>query len=390
MKAIYLDIFSGISGDMFLGALIDLGASVDTIKKALSSLKITFDIKVHKERRLVPGMNVEVLSYDKVGRKVSDIISLIEKSTLDDWIKKTSSEVFRRIGDIETKIHGNKNVQLHEIGMVDSIVDIVGVVTAIQQLDIGKIYSSPISLGRGFINSHHGKLAVPVPATIELVRGMPVYFTNTQNELVTPTGAGLLSVLVDEFTYPSFIVDKVGYGMGKRTLPQPNILRVIMGSYNTLEKDSIWEIVANIDDVNPEFHQYLIHRLLSQEALDATLTPTMMKKERLGIILTVLCANQHIDMVQDVIFQETSTLGIRMRKCDRVILPRETATVKTHHGTIRVKIGRWKGDVVTISPEYEDCKKIAEKKNVSLKQVYYDAQKEAEKFFDLFSKKKMA
>ncbi len=379
MKAIYLDIFSGISGDMFLGALIDLGASVETIKQALSSLKITFDIKVHKERQLMPGISVDVLSYDKVGRKVSDIIHLIKKSTLDDWIKKTSSEVFQRIGDVEAKIHGNKNVQLHEIGMIDSIVDIVGVVTAIQQLNIKKIYSSPISLGRGFIDSHHGKLAVPVPATIELVRGMPVYFTDIQNELVTPTGAGLLSVLVNEFTYPSFIVDKVGYGMGKRTLPQPNILRVIMGSYNTIEKDSVWEIVANIDDTNPEFHQYLIHRLLSHGALDVILTPTMMKKERLGIILTVLCANHHIDTIQDIIFQETSTLGIRMRRCNRVILHREIVTVKTHHGTIRVKIGRWKGDVVTISPEYDDCKKIAEKKNVPLKQVYYAAHKEAEK-----------
>ena len=379
MKVLYLDIFSGISGDMFLGALIDLGASMDMIKQALSSLQVTFDITVHKKRRLVPGMDVEVFSDDKVGRKVSDIIRLIKNSTLDDWIKQTSSEVFRRIGEIETKIHGNKTVHLHEIGMVDSIVDIVGVVTAIHQLGIDKIYSSPISLGRGFIDSHHGKLAVPVPATIELVRGMPVYFTTIQNELVTPTGAGLLSVLVDEFTYPSFIVDKVGYGIGKRTLPQPNILRVVMGSYNTSEKGNIWEIVANIDDINPELHQYLIHQLLSQGALDATLTPAMMKKERLGVILTVLCRNQHIDMVQDVIFHETSTLGIRMRKCDRVILSRATATVKTRHGTVRVKIGRWKGDVVTISPEYEDCKKIAETKHVPLKQVYYDAQKEAEK-----------
>jgi len=380
MKAIYLDIFSGISGDMFLGALIDLGASVDKIKQALSSLTITFDIKVHRQRRLVPGINVEVLSHDKVGRKVSDIIRLIKKSTLDDWIKNTSSEVFRRIGDVEAKMHGNKNVQLHEIGMVDSIVDIVGVVTAIHQLNIDKIYSSPISLGRGFIDSHHGKLAVPVPATIELLRGMPVYFTDIQTELVTPTGAGLLSVLVDEFTYPSFIVDKVGYGMGKRSLPQPNILRVIMGSYNTIEQDSIWEIVANIDDINPEFHQYLIHRLLSQGALDATLTPSMMKKERLGIILTVLCRNENIDMIQDILFQETTTLGIRMRQCDRVILPRATTTVKTRYGTVRVKIGRWKGEVVTVSPEYEDCKQLAEKNNVPLKHVYYDAQKEAEKF----------
>lgn len=380
MKAIYLDIFSGISGDMFLGALIDLGASADKIKQALSSLKITFDIKVQRQRRLVPSMNVEVLSHDKVGRKVSDIIRLIKKSTLDDWIKNTSSEVFRRIGDVETKMHGNKNVQLHEIGMVDSIVDIVGVVTAIHQLGIDKIYSSPISLGRGFIDSHHGKLAVPVPATIELLRGMPVYFTDIQTELVTPTGAGLLSVLVDEFTYPSFIVDKVGYGMGKRSLPQPNILRVIMGSSNTIEKDSIWEIVANIDDINPEFHQYLLHRLLSQGALDATLTPSMMKKERLGIILTVLCRNENLDMIQDILFQETTTLGIRMRQCDRVTLPRSTTTVKTRYGTVRVKIGRWKGEVVTISPEYEDCKQIAEKNNVPIKQVYYDAQKEAEKF----------
>ena len=379
MKAIYLDIFSGISGDMFLGALIDLGAQVETIKQALSSLNISFDIKVHRERQLVPGINVEVLSYDKIGRTVSDIVQLIKKSTLDDWIKKTSSEVFRRIGDVETKIHGNKNVQLHEIGMIDSIVDIVGVVTAIKQLNIKKIFSSPISLGRGYIDSHHGQLAVPVPATIELVRGMPVYFTNIQNELVTPTGAGLLSVLVDEFIYPSFIVDKVGYGMGKRTLPQPNVLRVIMGSYNTIKKDIIWEIVTNIDDFNPEFHQYLIHRLLSQGALDVIFTPTLMKKERLGVILTVLCAHHHIDTIQDVIFQETSTLGIRKRKCNRVIVPRESVTIKTRHGAIRVKIGRGKGNIVTISPEYEDCKKLAEKKNVPLKQVYYQAQKEAQK-----------
>ena len=379
MKAIYIDIFSGISGDMFLGALIDLGASLDKIKKTLSSLQITFDIKFQKKRRLVPGVNLEVLSDDKEGRRVKDIVELIEQSTLDSWIKNKSIEVFKRIGEVEAKIHGNKNVRLHEIGMVDSIVDIVGVITGIRQLGIDKIYSSPLSLGRGFIDSQHGKLPVPVPATIELVRGMPVYFTDIQSELVTPTGAGLLSVLVDEFTYPSVIVDRVGYGIGKRKLPQPNILRVILGSFETVNKQGIWEIHANIDDSNPEFHQYLIQQLLSHGALDVTLTPTLMKKERLGVILTVLCVNQNIDKVQDIIFRETSTLGIRMRACDRITLPRDTVTVTTRYGTIRVKIGWWKGEVVTISPEYEDCKKISQEKKVSLKQVYHEAQKEAEK-----------
>jgi uncharacterized protein (TIGR00299 family) protein len=379
MKAIYIDIFSGISGDMFLGALIDLGVSLDQIKKALSSLQISFDIKIQEKRRLVPGVNLEVLSDDKAGRRVKDIVDLIEQSTLDSWIKHRSIEVFKRIGEVEKKIHGNKNVHLHEIGMVDSIVDIVGVVTGIRQLGIDKIYSSPLSLGRGFIDSQHGQLPVPVPATIELVRGMPVYFTNIQSELVTPTGAGLLSVLVDEFTYPSFIVDRVGYGIGKRKLSQPNILRVILGSFETEHKDAIWEVHANIDDINPEFHQYLIQKLLSHGALDVTLTPTLMKKERLGIILTVLCVDQNIDKVQDIIFRETSTLGIRVRACDRIILPRDIVMVTTRHGTIRVKIGWWKGEVVTISPEYEDCKKISQEKKVSLKQVYHEAQKEAEK-----------
>ncbi len=379
MKILYLDVFSGISGDMLLGALINLGVPVNKLKQTLSSLEIQFDIRAHKERRVVSGINVEVVTRDKQGRKAEDIIQLIGNTGLDEWVKRKSIEVFKKIGDVEAKIHGVRNAHLHEIGMVDSIVDIVGVITAVKHLGIERIYCSPIPLGRGFVVTQHGPLPVPAPATIELVRGMPVYFTPIETEIVTPTGAGLLSVLVDDFSYPSFIVDKVGYGMGKRELPQLNALRVISGVLEEETREDIWEIEANIDNYNPEFHEYIIGSLLSLGAVDATITPTLMKKGRLGIVLKALSPRQHLDKIQDAFFCETSTLGIRIKKINRIILPRRMLLVATPYGTVNVKIATWKGKVVTISPEYEDCKKIAREKNVPLKLVHEEAKKETEK-----------
>jgi uncharacterized protein (TIGR00299 family) protein len=379
MKAIYLDLISGISGDMFLGALLDIGASADSLKKTLSTLDIQFDVKVDNENDVVSGINVEVLTTEKKGRKVQEIIRLIEKSKLDKWVKEKSIQVFTKIGNVEATIHGNRDVHLHEVGMVDSIIDIVGVISAIKQLGIEKIYSSPIPLGRGCIQSQHGLLPVPAPATIELVTGLPVYFTPIETEIVTPTGAGLLSILVDEFTYPSLLVENIGYGFGKRKLPQLNALRIISGIIPEENKENIWQIEANIDDYNPEFHDHLITRLLSLGALDVTITPVLMKKGRLGVVLTVLSSIENLDDLQDAVFLETSTLGIRIKKINRITLPRMVISVTTTYGKARVKIAKWKDKIVTISPEYEDCKKLAMENNIPLKKIFYEVKKNAEK-----------
>lgn len=377
MKVAYVDMFSGASGDMLLGALVDIGVPLNKIKEEVSKIPIEFTLKARKEKNVIVGTSVFVESNDKKERDMNDIIFLLEKSDLDEKVKENAKEVFMKIGDIEAKLHGEKNVHFHEIGMVDSIVDIVGVVYAFNELGVDEIYASPFILGKGFADSLHGKIPVPAPATLELLKGMPVKFTDIKAELTTPTAAGLLSILVDRFSYPSMVIEKVGYGMGKRKLERPNFLRLVLGE----KKEETYVVEANIDDANPEWYPYVIEKLLEGDALDAFFMPINMKKGRAGTLLQVLVEEKNLERIKDIIFRETTTFGIRFYRVGREILDRKMEKVDTSYGKIPIKIGMWKGKIVTISPEYEECKKKALQKKVPIKRIYEEARLSAHKKF---------
>ncbi|KAA0002766.1 MAG: nickel pincer cofactor biosynthesis protein LarC, partial [Thermoplasmata archaeon] len=373
----YIDMFSGASGDMLLGALVDAGVSLNKIKKEISKLPIDFKISAMKEKDVIVGTSVFVESMDKKERTLDDVISLLEESDLKEEVKEKAKKVFMKIGDVEARLHGEKNVHFHELGMVDSIVDVVGTIYAFNELGIEKIYSSPFILGKGFANSLHGKIPVPAPATLELLKGMPAKFTETEAEITTPTAVGLLSILVDKFSCPSMVIEKIGYGMGKKKLGHPNFLRLVVGE----EKEKTYVVEANIDDANPELYPFIIEKLIKSNALDAFFTPIHMKKGRIGTLLHVLVEEKNLEKIKDVIFQETTTFGIRFYNVDREILERRIENVETCYGKIPVKIGVRKGSIITISPEYEECKKKALQKKVPIKKVYEEARLSAHKKF---------
>ena len=377
MRIAYVDMFSGASGDMLLGALVDVGVPLEKIREEVSKLPVEFELKARKEKDVIVGTSVFVKSKDKKERKLDDVILMLEESDLSKDVKKKAKEVFMKIGKIEEKLHGEKNIHFHEIGMVDSIVDIVGVVYGFKELGIKEIYSSPFTLGRGFVDCLHGKIPVPAPATLELLKNMPVKFTEVDTELTTPTAAGLLSTLVNKFSYPSMVVEKIGYGMGKKKIEHPNFLRLVVGK----KKEGVYVVEANIDDANPEWNPYIIEKLLEANALDAFFMPINMKKGRIGILLHALVEEKNLEKIKNVIFKETTTFGIRYYKVEREVLERKIEMVETIYGKIPVKIGMRNGSIITISPEYEDCRKKAMQKKVSIRKVYEEAMLGAHKKF---------
>jgi uncharacterized protein (TIGR00299 family) protein len=379
MKVAYIDMFSGASGDMLLGAFIDAGVSLNEIKTELSKIPINFNITVKKEKDVIMGTSVLVKSSDKKERMLDDVILLLDESELEKNVKNQAKNVFMKIGRVEGKLHGEKKVHFHELGMVDSIVDIVGTIYALHKLKIERLYSSPFVLGRGFARSLHGKIPIPAPATIALLKNKPIRFTDIEAELTTPTAAGLLSILVDEFLYPALTVEKIGYGIGKRKLSHPNLLRLIIGDEK--KRCDTWVVEATIDDTNPEFHPFIIEKVMGAQALDAFFLPIVMKKGRIGTLFHVLVEKKNIEKIKDIMFQETSTLGVRFYPVERETINRKLEHVETCHGKIPVKIGVRRGEIITISPEYEVCKQIAIHKQVPIQAIYEEAMLVAHKIF---------
>jgi hypothetical protein len=371
----YVDIISGISGDMFLAALIDAGFSVNKLKKELKKLGIEFEIEAKKERDVIEGTSLYIYSEDKKERNLKEILKIIDESSIEDDVKQEAKEIFRKLAKIEAKIHGIgiDKVHFHELGAVDTIIDIVGSLIAMKGLGIEKLYSSPVLLGKGKVECRHGILPVPAPATLELLKGKPVVFSSIPAELTTPTGAALLSMA--EFSHPEMEVARIGYGMGKKKLDFPNVLRIIIG--REVDKDGIYIIETNIDDMNPEIFPYVIDKLLKAGALDAFVMPVTMKKGRVALLLKVLATHEKMEEVKKILFEETTTFGMRYWKVRRDKLERKIVTVKTKYGEVRVKIGYCNGKVASISPEYEDCKRIAMEKEVAIKEVYEEARKKA-------------
>ncbi|NOZ64666.1 MAG: nickel pincer cofactor biosynthesis protein LarC [Caldiserica bacterium] len=369
MRILYLDCFAGISGDMFLSALLDAGLPFELLKAELDKLNANFEVEVTKVKRNGIIATRLVVKEEKVKRGLEEIVEIINKSKLELEVKQKAVKMFERLQAVEKKIHGEVHT-FHELGLLDTIVDVVGAIVGLKILNVEKVFAGKVNVGGGFVNTEHGTVPVPAPATTELLKGIPVYSTGVTSELVTPTGALLLSEFVDEFRMPEIKIESVGYGAGGKTIKNfPNLLRVYLGVGESIEARKIL-IETNIDDLNPEIYEYVMERLFQHGALDVYLTPVHMKKNRPGILLSCLCREGEKEKLVEIIFQETSTTGLRVFYPERIELERYIKTVHTEYGEVEVKIAKYRGKIMSVSPEYETCKKIAAKKNIPLKEVY--------------------
>ena len=389
-RAAYFDCYSGISGDMILGALVDLGVSPGKIRKALKTLDLNgYKLQTSKvQRGLIAGTKAHV-KIEKVShshhraRKYSDIKKLLANSDLSSTSKKNAMEVFRRIAEVEAAVHKTtiEKIHFHEVGAVDSIVDIVGGVVAIESLKLDRIYSSPLNVGEGFVECAHGYLPVPAPATLKLLKGIPTFSSGIKRELTTPTGAAMIGFYADQFgSLPAMTIIDDGYGAGDHIIPtMPNMLRVILGAVDEESDEDLVLIETNIDDMNPELYEAAMDSLFKAGALDVYLSPIIMKKSRPASKISVLSTERSRDIMTQVLLQETSSFGVRYYKVARTVLEREIKTVKTSYGPIKIKIGKLNGITLQASPEYEDCKKTSKIKKVPVKNIYDEAYSLAKK-----------
>ncbi|APM37622.1 nickel pincer cofactor biosynthesis protein LarC [Clostridium kluyveri] len=390
MKILYYDCFCGISGDMNLAALIDLGVSKEYLMEELSKVNLNseYEMKIERSVKLgITGTRVDVKlnesshSEEEHGhdhqhhhRKLKDIEKIINSSHLSDKVKNISLGMFMKIAEAEAKIHGKSlyEVHFHEVGAIDSIVDLVGAAICIDYLKVDRIIASPVQVGGGFVKCSHGIMPVPAPATTEILKNIPISTGIVQFETTTPTGAAILAVNVEEFTSKiDFSIKKTGYGIGHRDLEIPNVLRVYLGKQERSEKvEEQYILETNIDDMNPELYEYVQERLFEVGALDVFKTPIYMKKGRPGIKLSVLTDEKGEKDILDVIFQETTSIGVRKHKVEKIMLNRDFSKVKTEYGDITVKKSYYEGKLVKYKPEYEECKAIAKEKNISIDKVY--------------------
>ncbi|MBU1627421.1 nickel pincer cofactor biosynthesis protein LarC [bacterium] len=381
MKLAYFDCFSGISGDMILGSFLDCGLPLDTLKKEIDKLHLEgIKLDAHKvdKKGIAATMFDVIIPHEHVHRGLKEIKEIINQSSLSDFVKSKSIVIFTHLAQAEGKIHDKPpdEIHFHEVGALDAIVDIVGAVICLEFFHIGKVYSSKIKLGSGSVNCAHGILPVPVPAVLELLAGTPVSPSGIEAEIVTPTGAAIISTLSSGYgVIPQMKLDKTGYGAGSKDLPHPNILRVIIGESdqkNDLIHEEICLIETNIDDMNPQFYEYVIDSLFHAGALDVFLTPVIMKKGRPGIVLSVLCEEIKLRLLVDIIVSETSTIGIRFKKIDRLKAARRIEKVHTKYGEVSIKIAEVDGEIVSKAPEYKDCIKLAFENHVPLKDLYLE------------------
>jgi uncharacterized protein (TIGR00299 family) protein len=378
MKTAYFDCSSGIAGNMILGALVDAGLDVSYLKKELQKLDIghwALDIKKTRRHSIQSKFVNVLLHKDHHNRNLEDILAIIKKSTLSRKIKTLSSQIFKRLAAAEAKVHGVpiQKVHFHEVGAVDAIIDIVGTAIGLEKLGIGQIYCSPIPYGKGTINHAHGILPIPAPATAELLKGIPTYQVNVKAELTTPTGAAIISTIAHDFIdAPRIKVEKIGAGAGSLVFPHlPNILRVFIGEAQIpTEKDVILQIEANIDDMHPQRYNSAIAKIMRAGALDAYITPILMKKKRQAITLTVLCVPGKRNPILQAIFEQTTTLGVRVYLVPREKLTKKFIAVQTKYGKAQVKLGYLGKELKTITPEYEDCRRLAQKHHLPIQAIY--------------------
>jgi hypothetical protein len=384
MKAAYFDCFSGISGDMTLGALVDAGCSLHVLRTKLQGLQVP-GWQISAEKVWKGGMSathVRVTTEDtQTHRSLSTILKIIADSDLSKTVKERASAIFTKLGEAEAAVHDVplEKVHFHEVGAVDAIVDIVGACIGFSELGIEKFVCSPLNVGGGTAKMAHGILPVPAPATARLLVDKPTYSNGVQKELVTPTGAAIVATLCDSFgPQLAMSVSAVGYGAGVADLEgQPNVLRLMVGEARRDSADAhggtIRVLEANLDDMNPQIFGYLLERAMGAGALDVFATPIYMKKNRPAMLVTILCKPEDEDKFQQMLFAETTTLGVRSHLVERRALPREWVRVSTCFGEVRIKVSRVDGQIRHASPEFDDCRKLAEDNKVPLHEVMEQA-----------------
>ena len=406
MKTLYLDIFSGISGDMFIGALIDLGADAAKLDRELKKLKLEgYHLHIARQQKSgIAGVKFDVHlanahehhhghhhehaheHHHEENRTFEEIKKLIGRSKLSAWVKNKSIAVFQRIAEAEGKIHGRppEKVHFHEVGAVDSIVDIVGACIALELLNKPRVLAAPVVEGAGWVDCAHGRFPVPAPATLAILgaRGIGVTQCNEPHELVTPTGAALLAEFAEHFgPMQNLVAEKIGFGLGTRdNQTRPNVLRAVLGKPSALnpqtsialdwETDRVAVLETNLDDMSGEILGHFFETALAAGALDVFHTPIQMKKNRPGVLLTVLCVETDADKFSEMILRETSAFGVRRTLAERRKLRREFTKIKTPFGEVTLKIGRLNGKVVQASPEFDSCKKLAVQAKIPLKRIY--------------------
>jgi uncharacterized protein (TIGR00299 family) protein len=386
VRVAYFDCVAGISGDMALGALIDAGADAEEIRDRLATLPLEpYEIEV--EERQSAGIRATKVTVraesTALVRTYSSIRLLLDAASLPAAVKATAQRIFRRLAEAEARIH-RKELELvtfHEVGGIDSIVDIVGTSLALDLLGIERVVSSPVPTGTGMVRTDHGLLPLPTPAVVELLRGAPMYSLDVSVELVTPTGAAILAAMAEGFgDLPPMEIESVGYGAGTHELEFPNVVRVFVGTLSEARSRSAdaattGEVVlaTNVDDLNPELYEYVLERLLGAGAQDAWLTPIVMKKSRPAVTVSVLCSAAREPELRRILFRETGTLGVRSTPVSKLALERDSLKVETSVGTVAVKVGLLDGRPVTVAPEFEDCAKAARDSGIPARDVYEEA-----------------
>jgi len=427
MRIAYLECFSGISGDMFLGALVDAGVPLELLTNTVAALGVDARLEVSRiQRSGISAIKLDVIaagekelpreefwekqshhaghshqhehshadhephdhphehehSHHHEHRGLKEIRGIIGRAGISETAKQKAIRIFEVLGTAEAKVHntGIENIHFHEVGAVDAIVDITCAAVGAEALGVDTIVCSPLNVGGGTVKCAHGTFPIPAPATLEILRNAPVYSGEIQKELVTPTGAAIVSVLASRFSnFPRMKPEKVGYGAGSRDLKDfPNVLRITIGEtleeHSTLvPEEAITILEANVDDMTPQLFGYVMERALQAGALDVFATSVLMKKNRPGILLTVLCRPEEAERLKQLIFAETTTLGVRMREEKRATLSRRHVSVNTKWGEIRMKVANLNGSISNYSPEYEDCRRIAEQQRVPLKSVMQEA-----------------
>jgi len=388
MKYVYLDASAGLSGDMVLAALLDLGVSPSFFKKQMADLKLAVEIQVKETKRAslrALKMDVRPNAKKSIERRWEDVETLIKKSRFSSSVKKNSTAIFKKLFQAEAAVHGHdfEEAHLHEAGADDAIVDIVGTCLLLEVLGVSEFYSSPLNLGQGWVKTSHGALPVPPPAVAELLRGIPVYSAWAKEELVTPTGAAIVSTLAKKFIpFPEISYERIGCGAGARDFPAfPNILRAFYGNSKEFRAEKkVYLIEATIDDSNPQILAAFFDKAFELGALDVFFTPVLMKKNRLATKLTVLAGIDKMDNLIQAIFRETSSIGLRYFPVERRVLERKIAKAKVLGQDVALKVSYLEGKEVNVQPEFSDCLKLAKKRGLPLKEIMRFA-------LDEFSKK---
>ena len=383
MKILYYDCFSGISGDMNLAAMIDLGLDKNFLLSELKKLKLSgYTIRFSKEQRSgITGTRVDVItdpSENQIHRNLSDIEKIIDTSDLNKQVKSLSKRIFQKLGKAEAHVHNKpiSKIHFHEVGAIDSIIDIVGAAICYDYFQFDKIFASSVELGGGFIKASHGVLPVPAPATVEILKNIPTKIGGANFETTTPTGAAILSTLVNDFTDKiEMVIHKTGYGIGHKVTESPNLLRVYVGETDSVKNSDKQKeseacmIECNIDDMNPEWYDFIMEKLFGQGVQDVFFTPLMMKKNRPAIKISVLCSPDQMNKVKELLFIETTTLGLRTYKVDKTALERKLSKLATDYGEVTIKSCYYQNKLLHSKPEYEDCKRIAKERNIPIREV---------------------